>query len=232
MMDGKTEMLAIMCKSAVLGALLAVVLLIVGMQAPGAAWAKDEPQASNPFEDAIPATVSDGEYLVDLAMEGGTGRATVASPAKLAVENGLGAVTVAWSSPNFDYMVVAGKKYLPTNDSGDSVFVIPVTAYDEPVGVVADTTAMSEPHEIEYTFTYDSSSIQLYEANKDAALSTDSASSSSKGSADDASAADNASAAGTDTASTMPRIVLIACVVVAAVFVGIIVGILRSYRNR
>ena len=32
--------------------------------------------------------------------------------------------------------------------------------FDKPVTVIADTTAMSEPHEIEYTLTFDSSSVK------------------------------------------------------------------------
>jgi hypothetical protein len=57
-------------------------------------------------------------------------------------------------------MIVAGEKYLPKfNDDGNSMFEIPVTEYDKPVPVKADTTAMSVPHEIEYKLTFDKSSI-------------------------------------------------------------------------
>ena len=151
-----------MCKGvAVLWALLAATTLTVGMlSVADAAWAKGEPQADDPFADAVKVDVEDGMYLVDVSMEGGTGKADVASPAKLEVKNGQGVATIEWSSPNYDYMVVAGKQYLPVNTEGDSVFVIPVTAYDEPMEVAADTTAMSEPHEIDYTFTFDSGSMQ------------------------------------------------------------------------
>ena len=52
------------------------------------------------------------------------------------------------------------KKYLPVNEEGmNSVFEIPVTAMDEPVSVIADTTAMGSPHEVEYTLLFYSDSI-------------------------------------------------------------------------
>ena len=36
---------------------------------------------------------------------------------------------------------------------------LPVTAMDEPVSVIADTTAMGSPHEVEYTLLFYSDSI-------------------------------------------------------------------------
>jgi len=35
-----------------------------------------------------------------------------------------------------------------------------VTGFDSPLTVYADTTAMSTPHEIEYTLTFDSSTLE------------------------------------------------------------------------
>ena len=82
------------------------------------------------------------------------GRATVDSPATLTVADGKMTATIAWSSPNYDYMVVDGEKYLPTNTEGNSTFEIPVAALGTPLAVTADTVAMSTPHEIEYTLTF------------------------------------------------------------------------------
>ena len=61
---------------------------------------------------------------------------------------------ILWSSPNYDYMIVDGEKYLPTNTEGNSTFEIPVSALGTPLAVTADTVAMSTPHEIEYTLTF------------------------------------------------------------------------------
>ena len=60
-------------------------------------------------------TPADGTYTCDVTLEGGSGRATVESPAALTVADGK---------------------------------------------VTADTVAMSTPHEIEYTLTFDSASLK------------------------------------------------------------------------
>ena len=97
--------------------------------------------------------LADGEYQVNVTLEGGSGRANVTSPTKLEVQEGRATLTVEWSSSNYDYMVVANERYLPINEGGNSTFEIPVTVLGEPISVVADTTAMSTPHEISYTLT-------------------------------------------------------------------------------
>ena len=98
--------------------------------------------------------LADGSYTCEVTLEGGSGRATVESPAALTVENGKMTATIVWSSPNYDYMIVDGEKYLPTNSDGNSTFAIPVAALNTPLAVTADTVAMSTPHEIEYTLTF------------------------------------------------------------------------------
>ena len=102
---------------------------------------------------------ADGTYTCDVTIEGGSGRATVDSPAALTVADGRMTATIVWSSPNYDYMLVDGEKYLPTNTEGNSTFEIPVAALDTPLDVVGDTVAMSTPHEIEYTLTFASASL-------------------------------------------------------------------------
>ena len=99
-------------------------------------------------------TPADGSYTCEVTLEGGSGRATVDSPAALTVADGRMTATIVWSSPNYDYMLVDGEKYLPTNTEGNSTFEIPVSALGVPLSVVADTVAMSTPHEIEYTLTF------------------------------------------------------------------------------
>ena len=107
--------------------------------------------------------LEDGEYQVDVAKEGGTGKAEIESPAPLIVADGQATLTVKWSSPHYDYMIVDGEKYEPVNQDElaaaeedseiGSVFEIPISVLNEPFTVIADTTAMSEPHEIEYKLT-------------------------------------------------------------------------------
>lgn len=98
--------------------------------------------------------LEDGEYTAEVTLEGGSGRATVESPANLTVKDGEVTATIVWSSPNYDYMIVDGEKYEPVNTEGNSTFEILVDGFDYPMEVVADTVAMSEPHEIEYTLTF------------------------------------------------------------------------------
>ena len=102
-----------------------------------------EPKAEEAAE-----TPADGEYSVNVVLEGGSGRASVDSPAALTVADGRMTAAIVWSSPNYDYMIVDGEKYLPTNTEGNSTFEIPVAALGTPLAVTADTVAMSTQHEI------------------------------------------------------------------------------------
>lgn len=104
--------------------------------------------------------LADGNYTVEVAMEGGSGRATIESPAALSVEDGQAMAQITWSSNHYDYMIVDGEKYLPVSTDEHSVFEIPVEVFDEGIDVIGDTTAMSTPHEVEYTLTFASDSIQ------------------------------------------------------------------------
>ncbi len=98
--------------------------------------------------------MEDGEYAIEVKLEGGTGRTTVTSPAGMSVMDGHAYARIEWSSSHYDYMLVDGKKYLPIQEEGYSTFEIPITAFNEPVEVIADTTAMSTPHEITYQLTF------------------------------------------------------------------------------
>ena len=102
----------------------------------------------------------DGEYSIQVDLEGGSGKASVTSPTLFTVEDGHGYARIQWSSSNYDYMIVDEEKYLPTNEEGmNSVFEIPVLTMDEQMPVIADTTAMGAPREIQYHLTFYSDSI-------------------------------------------------------------------------
>ena len=102
-------------------------------------------------ESEVPA---DGSYTVEAVLQGGSGKASVQSPARLTVENGAMTATVIWSSKNYDRMIVNGQEYTPTYENGLSCFTIPVSALGTPLPVQAETTAMSQPHMIDYTLTF------------------------------------------------------------------------------
>ena len=111
-------------------------------------------------ENAVKTDLEDGEYSIQVELEGGSGKASVTSPTLITVKNGEVTADIQWSSSNYDYMIVDGKKYLPVNEEGtNSEFQIPVTIMDESMPVIADTTAMGTPHEINYTLTFYSDSI-------------------------------------------------------------------------
>lgn len=102
----------------------------------------------------------DGEYSIEVELEGGSGKASVTSPTLITVKNKAATARIQWSSSNYDYMIVDGKKYLPVNeDGGNSVFEIPILAVNEEMPVIADTVAMGAPREIQYTLTFYSASI-------------------------------------------------------------------------
>lgn len=112
--------------------------------------------AARSGNDAQAAGVlSDGEYDIDVSLEGGSGRASIASPAKLAVADGKMTLTVVWSSSHYDLMIVDGVEYEPVNAEGNSTFEIPVESIEEDLPIQAETTAMSTPHLIDYTLKFE-----------------------------------------------------------------------------
>ena len=134
-------------------------------------WYDHKVKISDPVAEGAADTfdlsaVEDGSYTIELTMEGGSGRASIQSPAQLAIADGAATATLEWSSPNYDYMLVNGEKYLPVNTEGNSVFEVPVEALDVPLTMIGDTVAMSTPHEVEYTVTFHSDTLQNAESGK------------------------------------------------------------------
>lgn len=119
-----------------------------------------------PYADAVTATdlgLEDGTYSVELIFIGGSGKAYIQSPCELEITDGTAYATVQWSSEKYDYMLVGGEKYLAESTEGGSTFKIPVESFNSLLEVVGDTTAMSEPKEIEYTLVFLADSIEAAE---------------------------------------------------------------------
>lgn len=111
-------------------------------------------------ENGIETDLEDGEYSIQVDLEGGSGKASVSSPTLMLVKNGRMYAELQWSSSNYDYMIVDGEKFQNESEEGrNSVFTIPVTALDDKIEVIADTLAMGAPHEIDYTLTFYEASI-------------------------------------------------------------------------
>ena len=96
----------------------------------------------------------DGTYEpASFTAEGGTGKVQITCP-EVTLEDGAAQALIEFSSPHYEWVKVDGVQYDPENadekDRGNSVFRIPVRL-DEEMTISGLTTAMSEPHEIEYT---------------------------------------------------------------------------------
>lgn len=123
-------------------------------------WYDHKVSVSNPEPKTMAVSeLEDGTYEINGILEGGTGKTTLLTPSVLTVAEGKGTVRVQLSSSKYDYMIVGGEKYLPLTTEGGSLFEIPVEELDVQIPVTADTIAMSTPHEIEYTITFDSSTV-------------------------------------------------------------------------
>ena len=106
----------------------------------------------------IPVPALDEEF--DVALIGQKGvwydhKVSVSNPV-LKEDDGAATATIVWSSDKSDYMSVDGQRYDAVSTENGSTFQIPVRALDTELTVIGDTTAMSTPHEIEYTLTFDS----------------------------------------------------------------------------
>lgn len=112
---------------------------------------------------AADLALEDGVYEADVTLEGGSGRTSVESPAKITVKQGEVTAEIIFSSPNYDYVRIGDQTYDPVNTEGNSTFELPVDGFDYRMQIVADTVAMSTPHEIDYTLFFDSATIKKAE---------------------------------------------------------------------
>ena len=114
-----------------------------------------ENAVQNTEPQALQIDMPDGDYSIEVSLAGGSGRASVTSPTWMNVQGGRAYARLLWSSPYYDYMILEGRKYLnETADGGSSSFTIPITAMDAPMEIIADTTAMGDPVELDYTLTF------------------------------------------------------------------------------
>ncbi len=125
---------------------IAILLLIILICAPISAVAADVPD--------------DGQYTIEVFLAGGSGRSSVETPCVLIVSEGEMTATIIWSSSYYTYMLIDGTYYYPINEEGNSTFEIRVTVFDQDIAISAETEAMSEPHVIEYTLYFDSSTLK------------------------------------------------------------------------
>ena len=103
--------------------------------------------------------LADGSYTAEVAFSGGSGKSHIESPVTLTVKDGAVTAAVVWSSSKYDYMIVDGERCDVLTTEPGSTFEIPVAAFYTDLTVIGDTTAMSTPHEIEYTLNFASATL-------------------------------------------------------------------------
>lgn len=112
------------------------------------------------YAEAAEVDLEDGRYSVNVALTGGSGRASISTPTLMTVEDGKAYVELLWSSPNYDWMRIGGVTYQNEAEEGaNSVFHVPIPEFDSVVPIVADTTAMGDPVAINYSLTFYQESI-------------------------------------------------------------------------
>lgn len=172
-----------------LAALLALCLALTG--SAGAAEGETAATASQE-EGGVPA---DGEYAPGgfaFAWNGGSGKTTI-SCSRVEVKDGAVSATIEFSSEHYTYVKIGSETCdEPDHSQGTSIFVIPVEWNAENV-IAAETTAMSQPHEIEYTLYFgdagtEPSWAQSETAAADGAETAETAGETEKGTADTGSA--------------------------------------------
>ena len=106
----------------------------------------EETSSGSVTPTAAAEEITDGSFLADIRLEGGSGKAHIQSPVTVNVKDGEMSAVLVWSSKNYDYMIVDGVRYDNETPGAESTFTIPVKSIDEPLKVIADTVAMSTPH--------------------------------------------------------------------------------------
>lgn len=122
--------------------------------------------------DSLPPAAFKEDFLVtvkSLALEEGTytcevtlsgeGRAQLISPALLHVEGDACLAEIVFATAKIDYVSVAGEKITPDRTENGAAFTVPVPAFDLPVTIIVDSTAIKPATEVTYAMTFHSASI-------------------------------------------------------------------------
>ena len=100
----------------------------------------------------------DGEYACSVTLAG-EGRAALASPAALTVENGRCMAEIVFSTKKIDYVIVGGQRYEPIRTEGGAAFLVPVAAFGLKLPITVDSTAIKPAVEVHYAMTFDGSTL-------------------------------------------------------------------------
>lgn len=103
--------------------------------------------------------LGDGVYACAVALTG-QGRATLQTPARLTVQDGVCAAEIVFSTAKIDYVIVNGEKYEPIRTEGGAAFEVPVAAFGIGLSIVADSTAIRPAVEVQYSMTFDETTLE------------------------------------------------------------------------
>lgn len=129
--------------------IIAAVLFAVLAAGCGKLNQNEDINPSNEKEAALEKS-EQPDFYCELSLEGGSGKASVQSPALITVSDNKLYANVVFSSSSYDYVICDGIKYLPVKVDKGSHFILPLSQEKCDMNIIADTTAMSTPHEIEY----------------------------------------------------------------------------------
>ena len=102
-------------------------------------------------------TLEDGRYTVEFTFDGGTGKGGVEAVEADVKGGEIETLYLTMTSEHYDYCIYYGEKYEAPAGEGNSVFTVPYV--EDQFLLTADTTAMSQPHEIDYNVTLDTASM-------------------------------------------------------------------------
>jgi len=101
-------------------------------------------------------SVSDGEYIIDVGLDGGDGTARIKTPMNVVVSKGEMYMRIEWNDSKFVTMIVDSTKYEKVNESmgieGNSVFIIPIDEIPHSLKVVAETYPKSMDNDYKILF--------------------------------------------------------------------------------
>ncbi|MBR1707878.1 MAG: hypothetical protein IJ719_03475 [Clostridia bacterium] len=128
-------------------------LLVRSDSLPTDAWAETS------FATAASLSLEDGTYLCEVSLSG-AGRAALVSPATLTVKSGVCTADIVFTTKKIDYVIVDGTTISSAGTENGAAFTVPVTAFDLPLGIIVDSTAIKPSVEVPYTMVFDSSSLK------------------------------------------------------------------------
>ena len=102
--------------------------------------------------------LSDGTYTCDVRLEG-AGRASLASPAVVTVQDGKCSARIVFSTSKIDYVIVDGQRFEPAGNENGAAFTVPVAVFDRKLPITVDSTAITPSVEVAYSMTFDAQSI-------------------------------------------------------------------------